>query len=229
MVEGLGRIIKHAVQSNNLKGLSFHGSPAITHQQFVDDNILFGHPSVQGARTFKEILYTFSEASGTTINTSKSQFFLFNTPIPAQRIISRIIGFSQAKLPSQYLGAPLIDSTIKHASSHQLIEKMEIRLFSWPYRTLNMETTLVLIKVVLQSIPLYLFLVLAPPKCVLKIIYNFQCNFLWGSTGQNKKWALVNWDKVYKPKKQGGLSLRDPQQRNIFMGARIWWQWVYCP
>lgn len=218
MAEGLARIIKHAVQSNNLRGLSVHGSPAITHQQFVDDNMLFGHPFVQEARTFKVILDTFSEASGTTINTSKSQIFFFHTPIPTQRIISRIIGFTQAKLRSQYLGTPLIDSALKHVSWHQLIEKMESRLLSWTYRTLNMASRLVLIKVVLQSFPLYLFLVLAALKWVLKRIRNLQHNFLWGSTGQ-----------VCKPKIQGGLGLRDPQQSNTLMGARIWWQWVSCP
>jgi len=46
MAEGLGRLIKHALISQQLKGLSIHGTPAITHQQFVDDNMLFGYPSV---------------------------------------------------------------------------------------------------------------------------------------------------------------------------------------
>lgn len=46
MAEGLGRSIKHALHENQLKGISLHSSPAITHQQFVDDNMLFGHPSV---------------------------------------------------------------------------------------------------------------------------------------------------------------------------------------
>lgn len=46
MAEGLGRSIKHALQENQLRGISLHNSPAITHQQFVDNNMLFGHPFV---------------------------------------------------------------------------------------------------------------------------------------------------------------------------------------
>ena len=130
MVEGLGRLIKHSAHSHDLRGLSVHVSTIITHQQFVDDNMLFGHPSVNEARTFKLLLDTFSAASGTTINTTKSQIFFFNTPITTQRIIARIIGFPQAKLPSQYLGAPLIDSALKHVSWHRLLEKMDSRLQS---------------------------------------------------------------------------------------------------
>lgn len=147
--------------------------------------MLFGHPSISEARIYKALLETFSRASDTTINTAKSQNFFFHTPIATQRIIARIIGFSQAKLPSNYLGAPLIDSALKNTSWQQLIEKIESRLSSWTYRTLNMASRLVLIKVDLQSMPLYLFSVLAAPKWVLKKIKTLQCKFSWGSIGKN--------------------------------------------
>eukprot|EP00253_Pinus_taeda_P022974 PITA_22974 len=72
MAEGLGRLIKQSHLSHQLKGLSIHNSPTITHQQFVDDNMLFGYPLVQEASRFKTLLNDFSEASGTSINKSKS-------------------------------------------------------------------------------------------------------------------------------------------------------------
>ena len=36
MSEGLSRLINHVVQSRQLRGISLHGSPTTTHQQFVD-------------------------------------------------------------------------------------------------------------------------------------------------------------------------------------------------
>ena len=113
---------------------------------------------------FKSLFDFFSEASSATINTAKSQIFFFHTPAMTQTSISRILGFSVASLPSKYLGAPLIDSALKHASWHLLIEKLEARLSSWTYRALNMASRLVLVKAMLQSMPLYLFSVLAAPK-----------------------------------------------------------------
>jgi len=86
-----------------------------------------------------------------------------------------------------------------------------------------------LIKSVLQAMPLYLFSILAATKWVLKAIRNLQRSFLWGSTGLNRKWALVNWKEVCQPKSNGGLGLRDPLQSNITMGARIWWNWLVKP
>lgn len=49
LAEGLGRSIKAASLSHKLRGLSFHQASVVLHQQFIDDNILFGHPSVQEA------------------------------------------------------------------------------------------------------------------------------------------------------------------------------------
>lgn len=77
--------------------------------------------------------------------------------------------------------------------------------------------------------PLYLFSILAAPKGVLKAIRTLQRNFLWGSSSQNRKWALVKWTEVCKTKSEGGLGLRDPLHSNNTMGAKIWWNWVTKP
>lgn len=80
MVEGLGCIINNAFQTQQLRGILVHDSPAITHQQFVDESMLFGHPSVQEELMFKSILDDYSEASGANINTAKSQIFFVTLP-----------------------------------------------------------------------------------------------------------------------------------------------------
>eukprot|EP00253_Pinus_taeda_P002817 PITA_02817 len=197
MVEGLGRSIKHAQQTAHLKGLSFHNSPVFTHQQFVDDNMLYEHPLVQEARHLKSLLSDFSAAS--------------------------------AKLPSSYLGAPLIASILKHSSWRSLLDKLEARLSSWTHRSLNMASRLVLIKVVLQDMPLYLFSILAAPKWVLKELKAIQRAFLSGNSGLHRKWALVKSETACLPKKGGGIGLRDPTHSNVVMGARIWWKWLSGP
>eukprot|EP00253_Pinus_taeda_P031749 PITA_31749 len=229
MAEGLGRSLKAAISEGYLKGLSLHQTPTTSHQQFVDDNMLFGHSSVQEARSLISILETFSKASGALINKSKSQIFFFNTPPITQRAIVRIIGFSVESLPSKYLGAPLIASALKHSTWTILLEKLETRLFQWTHRALNMASKMVLIKAVLQSMPIYLFSLMAAPKGVLKAIRQLQRNFLWGKSGPNRKWALVKWEKVCTPKITGGIGLRDPEHSNAIMGAKIWWKWLTYP
>eukprot|EP00253_Pinus_taeda_P032484 PITA_32484 len=229
MAEGLSRLLHNAISSKSVKGLALHGLNPLSHQQFVDDTMLFGHSSSQEAKAFKSLLSLFFEASGTSINASKSQLFFFNTPVSTQRNIARILGFTISALPSQYLGAPLMASALKHASWHSLLDKLEARLSSWTYRSLNTASRLILIKSVLQAVPLYLFSILAAPKWVLKAIRNLQRSFLWGSHGLNRKWALVKWVDVCQAKANGGLGLRDPLQSNSTMGAKVWWSWLVKP
>eukprot|EP00253_Pinus_taeda_P021887 PITA_21887 len=191
--------------------------------------MLFGHPSVQEARLLKDLLSTFSDATGPLINRVKSQIFFFNTPMSTQNSIARILGFTIANLPSKYLGAPMIASALKHASWTDLLDKFEAKLSLWTYRSLNMASRVILIKAILQSLPLYLFSLLAAPKWVIKAIRNLQRNFLWGSSGHNRKWALLKWDKVCLPKKSGGIGIRDPELSNTVMGAKLWWRWLAHP
>jgi len=130
MAEGLSRLLHSAISSHVLKGISLHGLHPLSHQQFVDDTMLFGHPSSQEAKAFKHILSLFYEASSTSINAFKSQLFFFNSPTSTQRNITRILGFSTVALPSKYLGAPLLDLAIKHASWRTLLDKLDSRLSS---------------------------------------------------------------------------------------------------
>lgn len=83
--------------------------PATTHQQFIDDTMLHGSPTVKEDLGYKRILNIFSEASGMEINLAKSTIFFFNTHLAVQKNLSIILGFRRGSLPSRYLGSPLTD------------------------------------------------------------------------------------------------------------------------
>jgi hypothetical protein len=163
------------------------------------------------------------------LNSDKSKLFFFNTPPPVQRHISRLLGIPRSSLPSNYLGVPLTGAAASTISWDSLLLSISNRLRNWTFRPLNLASRLVLLKSVLQALPTYLFTALAAPKKVIRAIRSLQRNFLWSGHHSNKKWALVNWDKLCMPKSQGGLGLRDPGKLNQAMGAKIWWRWLKNP
>eukprot|EP00253_Pinus_taeda_P015206 PITA_15206 len=57
-------------------------------------------------------------------------------------------------------------------------------------------------------------------------VRNIQRDFLWGKGEEKKKWPLVAWDKISKPKAHGGLGLHDPENLNRVSGAKLWWRWL---
>jgi ribonuclease HI len=230
MAEGLSRSIHAALENNLLTGLPLHDiSPPISHSQFVDDTLLMGSPTVREANSLQAILQTFSDASGLDCNKDKSQIFFFNTPPQVQRHISDILGFNRSSLPSKYLGIPLIDNALRNSSWEHLLSSFSKRLSSWTFRALNLPSRLILLKAILQALPIYVFSALAAPKFILTTIKSLQRNFIWQGLNKEKKIALVSWDKLCRPKEQGGLGLRDPFIMNKVLSAKIWWRWLKNP
>ena len=91
MAEGLSCPIQTQSSNGDLRGLKIHASmDPQTHQQFNDDTMLMGHPSVQEAQSFKNSLNLFIMASGLAINPNKSQIFFMKIDIITHR---NIIGF----------------------------------------------------------------------------------------------------------------------------------------
>ena len=108
------------------------------------------------------------EASGLEFNKDKSQVYFFNTSNITKRNILMVLEFSEGVLPSKYLGAPLAESTIRKISWKDLLDKIKHNFSHSTFRALNFPTHLILVKFVLQAMPLYLFSVLAAPKSMIK-------------------------------------------------------------
>eukprot|EP00253_Pinus_taeda_P009771 PITA_09771 len=211
LMEGLSRTIAKKKAEGTIKGLQpIRSLPATTHQQFVDDTMLHGSPTVKEAVAYRAILDLFSQASGMEINFSKSTIFFFNTHLVVQTHLSQLLGFRIGSLPSRYLGAPL---TLRHWQKRhweKILANMKKRCSHWTNRALNLAGRLILTKAVLQAIPQYLLSMLPAPKGILQQMRNIQRSFLWSGNGDKKKWALVAWNKLCMPKSRGGLNLVDP-------------------
>ena len=90
-----------------------------------------GPSLVHKARGIKECLNTFLEASSLEINKENSQTYFFNTPRVTKRNILRILEFSEDNLPLKYLGAPMVELTIKQISGKELVDKINRKLSLW--------------------------------------------------------------------------------------------------
>jgi len=105
-----------------------------------------------------------------------------------------------------------------------LIDKLQDKVSKWTIRSLNLAGRLVLTKAMLQAIPIFMLSALPAPKGVLQQFRNIQRNFLWGKEETKRKWALVSWDKICKPKNHGGLRLDDQEILSKALGAKLWWR-----
>eukprot|EP00253_Pinus_taeda_P016878 PITA_16878 len=213
--EGLGRFIKKEREANKIKGLKLWGNNLhLTHQQFVDDIMFFGEPTVKEVKHLRKILDLFAEASGLEINRDKSCVFIFNAVDQVKAHLIRLLGFRRGELPTKYLGN-ILDFTSKKMKNWQgIIDKLRNKVANWAFRTLNIAGQIVLAKSVLQAIPVYPLSIMAAPLGICARIRELIRNFIWRGADQKKKWALASWSQLTERKEKGGLGLRDPETLN---------------
>ena len=111
-------------------------------------------------------------AAGTKVSLNKSKVFFFNTNIAIQRNIARILGFQRDHFPSKYLGIPLTNKPLSREVWEPVTNKLQDKIKKWTSRSLNLAGRLVLTKVVLQTIPIFMFSTLPAPKGVIQHIRN---------------------------------------------------------
>eukprot|EP00253_Pinus_taeda_P035256 PITA_35256 len=227
VAEGLGRFIKKERETNRIKGLKLWGNNLpLTHQQFVDDIMLFGEPTVKEVRHLRRILDLFAEASGLEINRDKSCVFIFNTVDQVKAHLIRLLGFKRGELPTKYLGN-ILDFTSKKMKNWQgVLDKLRNKVANWAFRALNIAGRIVLAKSVLQAIPIYPLSIMAAPLGVCTRIREVIKNFIWRGADQKEKWALASWSQLTERKEKGGLGLRDPEILNRVLGVKLWWRWL---
>ena len=49
-------------------------------------------------------------------------------------------------------------------------------------------------------------------------------NFIWGSSVEKRKLHTVSWEKITKPKKEGGLGVTAARPKNVALLAKLNWR-----
>ncbi|GAV74291.1 hypothetical protein CFOL_v3_17771, partial [Cephalotus follicularis] len=160
-----------------------------------------------------DVLHNFAEVSGMQPNLDKCQIFYGNVDSVVRNRASNLLHISEGSLPIRYLGLPLLASKLSYKDCKVLLDKLTRRTSSWMSNSLSFGGRLQLMASVLFSIQVFWGSTFILPVAVTKECDRIMRNFLWHGTGKGKKSGKVAWNKVCKPKKEGGLG---------FVGCRVW-------
>jgi len=80
-----------------------------------------------------------------------------------------------------------------------------------------------MIKPVFIAIPLYYLSLFKAPISICKEITSLQRRFMWGWDVNEKKIAWIKWNTLCKPKKEGGLGIKDVKSFNKALIEK--WMW----
>ncbi|XP_016162179.1 uncharacterized protein LOC107604964 [Arachis ipaensis] len=215
VVDVLHRMIGEAVTNGRISLLLVgRDHIELSHLQFADDTILFCPPEEETIRNYKRLLRCFEPMSGLSINFEKSSFIPVNCEQRWTRQMCQLLGCKEASLPVRYLGISLGANPRLVKTWKPVIDKVEEKLSLWKAKTLNKVGKLVLIKSVLNSLPIYYLSLYKMLKPVAEKLISLQRRFLWSKDDGKIGMPLVRWEIVMAPRKAGRLGVGDAVVRN---------------
>jgi hypothetical protein len=104
-----------------------------------------------------------------------------------------------------------------------MLDSIRKRLGSWGNKYISLGGRIVLINAVLNSLPIFFLSFLKMPVKIWREVVRIQRKFLWGGLSNKNKMCWVKWSEICKPKKEGGLGIKDLRLMNSSLLSK--WRW----
>ncbi|CAL1391242.1 unnamed protein product [Linum trigynum] len=219
-MEGLSLLLN---ESATIGRLPYHPQcrkVKLTHLSFADDLLIFTEGSRTAISRVQETISDFYSLSGLKCNPAKCEVYFGGMSVLFKSRAIQVSGFQEGELPVRYLGLPLISGKLSTLESEKLVAKITQKIKSWRAKRLSYAGLLQLVSSVLMGVLQYWMQVFLFPKKVLKQVQKICSCFLWhGEEGR----AKIGWDRMVRPKKKGGLGLKELCSWNQACIARMLW------
>jgi hypothetical protein len=191
--------------------------------QYADDTLCIGEASVGNLWALKAVLRGFEMVSGLKVNFWKSCLVGVNDSNEFLEMASEFLNCRRGHLPFKYLGLPVGASPRRCSTWAPMIELIKKRLGSWGNKYISLGGRIVLINAVLNSLPIFYLSYMKMPVKVWREVVKIQRDFFWGGLSCKRKLCWVKWEDICKPKKEGGLGVKNLRLMNLSLLAK--WRW----
>jgi hypothetical protein len=231
ILEGLSILLKNKQAEGLLKGVKVAGLTYILHILFADDVLILTNANFAEWSIIHSILCSFCDVSGLELNATKSIFLHSNAQDSLKLELKELfgIGFLALEEGFTYLGYFLKSSRYTKKDWTWLIDKFEGRILNWKHRFLSMGGRYILIKAVLESLPVYWMALAHIPASVLTMLRQLIFSFLWTGSKKNRSFHLSKWEDLSKPKLMGGWGLKNLPLFHKALSTNTFWRLLTKP
>ncbi|KAK9064964.1 hypothetical protein SSX86_016347 [Deinandra increscens subsp. villosa] len=226
VMECLSWLLNKAKELGLIKGISFPiDNMDINHLFFADDALILGEWSRENIQNTARILRIFYLCTGLRINIHKSN--LFGIGVQDEEIdgMLEVLGCRRGDFPCVYLGIKVGAKMTRIGNWDMVLDILNKRLTSWKAKNLSMGGRVILIKSVLENLPIYYLSLYKAPKAVIESMEKIMRRFLWTGCNEDKKINWIAWDVITTPKKEGGLGLSKLEDVNDALLLK--WAWRF--
>jgi hypothetical protein len=223
MMNSLNRLLAKATELGILRRLP-RRDLVTSVSLYADDVVIFCHPDETELRAVRGIVGLFGQASGLHTNFAKCSVSPIACSDEEANGAAGLMECQLAPFPVKYLGIPLSIRRLSAASFQPLVDKIADKLPTWRASMMPRAGRLALIRAVLAAIPLHQLMVLSLDKKTLKQVNKVLRGFLWaGRADANGGHCHVNWSRVCRPLRLGGLGI--PDLARIAISLKVRWIW----
>ncbi|OMO72173.1 Endonuclease/exonuclease/phosphatase [Corchorus capsularis] len=149
----------------------------------------------------RDVLSNFSKASGLHVNLDKSKLWVSpNVPRVKTQCLSRLCEIPLAAELGRYLGVPIIHGRVTKNTYNHAVDKVINKLASWKGKVLSYTVS------------------------VVDRLDQCNQNFLWSGEADKSGGHLVSWERLCRPKRNGGLGLRKARVSYVALLAKTSWK-----
>ncbi|XP_071688223.1 uncharacterized protein [Rutidosis leptorrhynchoides] len=208
VMEGLHICIKEKILEGHFCGATVSNPPiSVSHLFYAYDAIFVCNWHRNNLVAILQVLATFHEASGLTINLAKSYLYGIGANESDLESMLDIAHCSKGTLPFTYLGLQMGVSMNRVNNWYGFIERFKKKLSRWQANLLSISSQATLVKSVLGSMGIYYLSLYKCPKTVVNDVENIRASFFWGSTNDNRRMHWIRRDQELASKENGGLSI----------------------
>ncbi|XP_059295438.1 uncharacterized protein LOC132048768 [Lycium ferocissimum] len=197
-------------------------SPRINHLCYADNTIIFASACDMSLRMIMKVLVDYETASGQLINRDKSDVYLHDGVDESWFVrVEWITSINRQAFPIIYLGCPIYYSKAKMSFYSELLKRIRDKLQGWKGRMLSFGGKAVLLKHVLQAMPMHLLSAIYTPSFVVEKLHKMFAQFFWSNFEEERRRHWTKWHTVCLPQDEGGLAFRSLYDMSLALFAKI--------
>ncbi|KAL6510920.1 hypothetical protein OROGR_022044 [Orobanche gracilis] len=226
VMECLSWLMNKAKDMGILKGINFRvDNTDLNHLFFADDALIMGEWSRENLQNTARILRIFYLCSDLRINIHMSNLFGVGTQDEEVDSMLEVLGCREGVFPFVYLGIKVGAKMTRIGSWEPVLSTIKKRLTGWKAKHLSIGGRVILIKAVLENLPIYYLSLYKAPKAVIESMEKIMRRFLWAGCSVENKINWIAWNIITTPKKEGGLGVSKLEDVNDALLLK--WAWRF--